>query len=83
MANLERPTGFYGQRMYHTPISKMLHFIGLYGRVARKKQFLKKVHLEARLKFAQRYLEDPATNWQKALCSDETKIELFGMFLAK
>ncbi len=36
---------------------------------------LKKAHVQARLKFA----NDSEENWVKVLCSDETKIQLFGI----
>ncbi len=40
-----------------------------------KVPLLKKAHVQVRLKFA----NDSEENWVKVLCSDETKIELFGI----
>jgi hypothetical protein len=41
-----------------TTISAVLHQSGLYGRVARRKPFLSKRHMTARLEFAKRHLKD-------------------------
>ena len=38
---------------------------------------LKKAHVQAHLKFAKEYLDDPEEAWEKVMWSDETKIELF------
>lgn len=62
-----------------TTISQALHEAGLYGRVARKKPFLKNCHTPSRLRSAKIHLEDPVTMWKKVLWSDETKIELYGL----
>ncbi|XDV12822.1 hypothetical protein PO909_001392 [Leuciscus waleckii] len=40
---------------------------------------LKPAHVQARLKFANDHLDDPEEEWEKAMWSDETKIELFGL----
>ncbi|MGH0127234.1 UNVERIFIED_CONTAM: hypothetical protein FKN15_074929 [Acipenser sinensis] len=65
--------------VYVSTISKAFHKNGLYGRVARKKPWLKKTHILARKEFAKRHLEDTAVMWQNVLWSDETKVELFGL----
>ena len=44
-----------------------------YGRSARKTPFLKKRHVEARLKFAKQYLDKPSEYWEN-VWSDETKM---------
>ena len=58
-------------------IGNALHRHGLYGRSARKTPFLKKRHVEARLKFAKLHLDKPVEYWENVVWSDETKIELF------
>jgi hypothetical protein len=55
-----------------------LHKSGLYGKVARRKPFLKDIHKKCCLKFATSHLGDTPNIWKKVLWSDETKIELFG-----
>ena len=54
-------------------ISNTLHREGL------KVPLLKKAHVQACLKFAKEYLDDPEEAWEKVMWSDETKIELFGI----
>ncbi len=39
---------------------------------------LKKRHVEARLTFATKHLDNPVNYWENVVWSDETKIELFG-----
>ncbi len=56
-------------------ISNTLRREGLKSCSARKVPLLKKAHVQARLKFA----KDSEENWVKVLCSDETKIKLFGI----
>lgn len=45
----------------------------------RKKPLLKKCHTQSRLCYAKTHLEDSVAMWEKVLCSDDTKIELFGL----
>ena len=52
---------------------------GLKSCCACKVPLLKKVHVQARLKFAKEHLDDPEEAWEKVMWSDETKIELFGI----
>uniref|UniRef100_A0A803K548 Transposase n=1 Tax=Xenopus tropicalis TaxID=8364 RepID=A0A803K548_XENTR len=59
--------------IYHT-----LHMSGLWGTVARRKPFLTKKNIQARLHFAKTHLKSPKSMWEKVLWSDETKVELFG-----
>ncbi len=54
-------------------IGNTLRREGLKSCSARKVPLVKKVHVQARLKFA----NDSEENWVKVLWSDETKIELF------
>lgn len=75
---LQRSTAEVGDSVHRTTISRILHKSGLYGRVARRKPFLKDIHKKCRLKFATSHLGDTPNMWKKVLWSDETKIELFG-----
>uniref|UniRef100_A0AAY5K1L0 Transposase Tc1-like domain-containing protein n=1 Tax=Esox lucius TaxID=8010 RepID=A0AAY5K1L0_ESOLU len=53
--------------LHVTTISRILHMIGLWGRVAS----LKKKNIQAQLK-------SPKSTWENVLWSDETKVEVFG-----
>ncbi|CDQ69096.1 unnamed protein product [Oncorhynchus mykiss] len=75
---LQRSTAEVGDSVHRTTISRILHKSGLYGRVARRKQFLKDIHKKCCLKFATSHVGDTPNMWKKVLWSDETKIELFG-----
>uniref|UniRef100_A0AAZ3QFW9 Transposase Tc1-like domain-containing protein n=1 Tax=Oncorhynchus tshawytscha TaxID=74940 RepID=A0AAZ3QFW9_ONCTS len=75
---LQRSTAEVGDSVHRTTISRILHKSGLYGRVARRKPFLKDIHKKCCLKFATSHLGDTPNMWKKVLWSDETKIELFG-----
>ena len=68
-----------GEAYRRTTISAALHQSGLYGRVARRKPLLSKRHMTARLEFPKRHLKDSQTMRNKILCSDEIKIDLFGL----
>ena len=59
-------------------ISNTLHNEGLKSCCAHKVPLLKKVHVQARLKFG-KHLDDPEEAWEKVMWSDDTKIELFGI----
>ena len=50
-----------GEPSRRTTISATLHQSGLYGRVARWKQLLSKMHLTTHLEFTKRHLKDPQT----------------------
>jgi len=50
---------------------------GLKSCMARKVPLLKPAHVKARLKFANDHLDDSEESWEKVMCSDETKMELF------
>ncbi len=56
-----------------------LHRHGLKSLCARKVPLLKPAHVQACLKTAKDHLDDPEEAWEKAMWSDETKIELFGI----
>ena len=60
-------------------ISNTLRRHGLKSCSARKVPLLKPTHVQARLKFANDHLDDPAEEWEKVMWSDETKIELCGL----
>ena len=68
-----------GTPVHQSTISRTLHKANLFGRVARKKPFLKESHRKARLEFARNHVNDLEQQWRKVLWSDETKIELFGV----
>ena len=59
-------------------VSAALHKSKLFGRVARRKSLLRKRHMTAHLQFGKRHVKDSESMRKKILCSDETKIELFG-----
>ncbi|KAF2364168.1 Transposase Tc1-like [Trinorchestia longiramus] len=61
----------------HT-ISRALRLEGLRSRTLRTTPLLQKRHVKARLKYANDHLNKPAAFWNSVLCSDETKIKLFG-----
>lgn len=75
---LQRSTAQVGESVHRTTISRALHKVGLYGRVARRKALLKENHKKSRLQFATSHVGDTANMWKKVLWSDETKMELFG-----
>ena len=60
-------------------ISNTLHREGLKSCCAHQVPLLKKAHVQAHLKFANKHLDDPEEAWEKVMWSDETKIELFGI----
>ncbi|KAK3574610.1 hypothetical protein QTP86_011523 [Hemibagrus guttatus] len=68
-----------GEPSRRKTISAALHQPGLYGRVTRRKPFLSKRHMTARLEFAKRDLKDSQTMRNKILWSGATKFELFGL----
>ncbi|KAL0170954.1 hypothetical protein M9458_035550, partial [Cirrhinus mrigala] len=60
-------------------IGNTLRCEGLKSCSTHKVPLLKKVHVQACLKFASEHLNDSEENWVKVLWSGETKIELFGI----
>ena len=56
-----------GISVHESTISRNLHKKGLYGRVARKKPFLKETHERNRLKFAKTHIDDTPEQWSKIL----------------
>ncbi len=67
-----------GTKVTKATISNTLHRQGLKSCSARRVPLLKPVHVQARLKFAREYLDDPEEDWENVIWSDETKIKLFG-----
>jgi len=51
---------------------------GLHGRRLRRTLLLKAYHKKARLEFAKMHIDKPQSFWENVLCTDETKMELFG-----
>ena len=64
---LQRSTAEVGDSVHRTTISRILHKSGLYGRVARRKPFLKDIHKKCRLKFAKSHLGDTPNMEEGAL----------------
>ena len=67
-----------GESVHRTTLSRTLHRVGLYGRVARKKPSLKEKKNQTYLLFTKRCVGDSPNIWKKVLWSDEIKIERFG-----
>lgn len=67
-----------GVTVHRSTIQRTLHKERLYGRVMQKKPFLQTRHKQSHLRCATAHLDNPASFWNKVLCTDETKIELFG-----
>lgn len=57
-------------------VRNRLHESNFNSRIARKKPFLHKRHIDARLKFAQAHISKPISFWKKILWSDESKFNL-------
>uniref|UniRef100_A0A8C6UXZ6 Transposase Tc1-like domain-containing protein n=1 Tax=Neogobius melanostomus TaxID=47308 RepID=A0A8C6UXZ6_9GOBI len=64
---LQKCTAEVGDSVHRTLISRILHNSGLYGRVARRKPFLKDIHKKCCLKFATSHLGDTPNMWKKVL----------------
>lgn len=62
-----------------TTTSAAPHLYGLYGRGARQKPLLSKMHMTVHLEFAKRHLKESQIIRNKILWSDEAKIKLFGL----
>ena len=71
-----------GTTVMKRTISNTLHHEGLKSCCARKVPLLKKAHVQARLKFAKKHLDDPEEVWE-VMWSDETKTELFSINLTR
>ena len=68
-----------GEPSRSTPVSAALHQSGLYGRVARQKPLLSKMHMTAHLELPKKAPKYSQTVRNQILWSDETKIEVFGL----
>ncbi len=79
VAELQRCIREMGESCRKSTITAALHQSGLYGRVARRKPLLSARHLKAHMEFAKKHLKDSKMVTNKILCSDETKIDLFGL----
>ena len=60
-------------------ISNILHCRVLKSYGTQKIPLLKKAHVQTRLKFSNKHLDDSEEGWEEWLWSDETRIELFGI----
>lgn len=59
-------------------VSRRLHNVGLFGRVAAKKPFISEKNRKARLEFSKAHANWTVEDWQKVAFSDESKFNLFG-----
>ncbi len=80
VVELQRCIREMGESCRKSTITAALHQSGLYGRVARRKPLLSARHMKARMEFAKKHLKDSKMVTNKILWSDETKIELFGLY---
>ena len=61
-----------------TTVTRRLHDVGLYGRVAAKKPLLRSVNVRKRLKWAKKHKNWSIEQWKQVLWTDESKFEIFG-----
>ena len=59
-------------------VQQTLHTAGFHGRRPRRTPLLQIRHTKAHLAFSKAHLDKEDDFWSSVLCSDETKIELFG-----
>jgi Fe2+ or Zn2+ uptake regulation protein len=67
-----------GTKVSISTVKRVLYQHNLKGRSARKKPLHQNRHKKARLRFATTHGDKDHTFWRNVLCTDETKIELFG-----
>jgi hypothetical protein len=67
-----------GTKRSISTVNRVLYRHNLKGRSARKKPLLQNHHKKVRLWFATTHGDKDHTFWRNVLCSDETKIKLFG-----
>ena len=79
LTELQRSSVEMREPSRRTTISAALHQSGVYCRVARRKPLLSKRN-DSLLGICQKAPKDSQTMRNKILCSDETKIELFGLY---
>jgi hypothetical protein len=70
LKELQRSTAEIGISVHRTTLSRTLHRSRLYGREARKRQFLKEKNKQTRLVFTRRHVGDSPNIWKKVLWSD-------------
>ncbi len=70
--------GVGGQPVSAQTIPRTLNQIGLHGCRPRRKPLLKIMHKKARKQFAEDKQTKDMDYWNNVLCSDETKINVFG-----
>lgn len=59
-------------------VRRTLRRDGYHGRVCRKKPYISKVNRQKRLEFAKEFINYDENFWNNVICSNETKINLFG-----
>uniref|UniRef100_A0A673Z5I4 Uncharacterized protein n=1 Tax=Salmo trutta TaxID=8032 RepID=A0A673Z5I4_SALTR len=69
---------FTGTKVSLSTVKRVLYRHNLKGRSATKKPLLQNCPKKARLRFATAHGDKDGNFWRNILCSDETKIELFG-----
>jgi hypothetical protein len=74
LTELQSSSVVMGEPSRRKTISAALYQSGLYGRVARQKPLLSKIHMTARLDFAKRNIKDSQTMKNKILWSDEQSL---------
>lgn len=66
------------QPISESTVTRRLHEIGLYGRVAAKKPLLRPQNIRKRLKWAEEHSNWSMDKWKQVLWTDESKFEIFG-----
>ena len=61
-----------------TKVTRRLHDVGLYGRVAAKKPLLRSANVRKRLKWGKEHNNWSIEQWKQVLWTDESKFEIFG-----
>ncbi|KAJ4427525.1 hypothetical protein ANN_25173 [Periplaneta americana] len=67
-----------GKKVSSQTVRRVLWQRGYRGRIPRKRPCVSKKNRAARLAFAKEHQDKPQTFWNTVICSDETKINLFG-----
>lgn len=61
-----------------TTVTRRLHEVGLYGRVAARKPLLRPENIRKRLKWAKEHRNWTVDQWKQVMWTDESKFEIFG-----